>query len=159
MHEMRPMNLPDFALDESAPLEYQVFHQLRTVMQAHKHLMLKRLADKDTHPGQAMCLWVLAKNDGMSQRDLAQMLGVARPTVTIMLQKMEKAGLVERQSDEHDQRFTRIFITPAGKTLHEALGKVHAEVVAVTIGPMAETDQRELQRLLHVVEENIASAL
>ena len=33
----------------------------------------------------------------------------------VMVQKMEGAGLIERRSDPDDQRFHRLYMTPAGK--------------------------------------------
>ena len=49
-----------------------------------------------------MRLRFLSVNDGITQRDLAEALHVARPTVTKMLNAMEKAGLVRRRPDAAD---------------------------------------------------------
>ncbi|MDH4139277.1 MAG: MarR family transcriptional regulator [Coriobacteriia bacterium] len=153
-----PISPPEAAIDENAPLPYRVFHTMRSVMHAQKQLFVRKLGDKDTHPGQAISLWMLSENEGISQGDLAEKLGVARPTVTIMLKKMEKAGLIERRADESDQRSKRIFLTQAGRSLHANLKAVHAEVVEFTIGQMSEDDQRELERLLRIIEENLTAA-
>lgn len=153
-----PANLPDMKIDENTPQPYRVFHALRGVLRAQKLLMITKLGEKDTHMGQAFTLWVLAKNDGISQSDLADMLNVRRPTVTIMIRKMEKAGLVERCPDEHDRRVMRVHMTAAGRELHARLEAVHAEVVRTTVGDMSEDEQRELERLLRIVEKNLEPA-
>ena len=56
------------------------------------------------HPGQIPILLLLAKRVEMSQP----------PTVNVMVQRMEKAGLIGRRHDEKDQRITRIFLTDQG---------------------------------------------
>lgn len=153
-----PIGLPEVRIDENTPQPYRVFHALRTVMTAQKQLLSRRLAEKNAHLGQAFSLWVLSTHEGMSQSDLADTLNVARPTVTIMLQKMEKAGLVERRPDENDNRFVRIYLTEQGRALHAQLRAVHAGVVRDTIAPLSDADQRDLERLLGLVQANIAAA-
>ena len=154
-HGHGPVNLPEMTVDENTPQPFRTYYAMRDVFRAQKHLMVKRIGDKNTHPGQAICLWALSKNDGISQSDLADILGIARPTVSTMLQKMERAGLVERRVDESDQRYTRIHMTPAGRALHDELQAVHAEMVETTIGPLTDEDQIELERLLLLVTQNI----
>ena len=66
--------------------------------------MLAAMHDRDMHPGQAFCLRLVVENDGMPQRDLAAGLHIAAPTISRMLQSMEKAGLVKRLQDVADQR-------------------------------------------------------
>lgn len=153
-----PIHLPEITIDESTPQAFRVFHAMRNVMRAQKQLMMSRLAEKDAHLGQAFTLWTLTEHEGMNPSELANILGVKRPTVTIMLRKMEKAGLVERRADEHDQRFTRVYLTDAGRALHSELQAVHSEIVETTVGEMSEDDQRELERLLRIVEANLTQA-
>jgi MarR family transcriptional regulator, organic hydroperoxide resistance regulator len=73
---------------------------------------------------------------------------VARPTVTRMLQGMEKAGLVERRPDAADQRLTRVYVTSAGRDAGKQMGVAAAEYVNATIATLPEDDRRELARLL-----------
>ena len=138
----------DDSIEGVDPLSLEVFRAFRRAMYAHKMLIFRKLGEKDTHPGQAMCLWAISRSDGMSQRDLAETLGISRPTVTVMLQKMEKAGLIQREVDAEDQRFTRIYVTEAGRALNEGLQSVHAGVINTTIGALPEKDRRELGRIL-----------
>jgi len=154
-----PVNLPEMTVDENTPQSFRTYYALRDVLRAQKNLMARRLGDNDTHPGQAICLWALAANDGMAQSELAEMLGIARPTVTTMLQKMERAGLIERRVDEDDQRYTRIYMTEPGRVLHERLRAVHAEMVETTIGQLSPDDQVALERLLMMVAGNIERGL
>ena len=151
------MTVPD--LQGVDDLSAQVFRAFLGTARMHMQLMMRTMAETGTHPGQAMCLRLLTVNDGISQRDLADVLNVARPTVTRMLQGMEKAGLVERRADAADQRLTRVFLTGAGRAAEKQMGVAAAEYVNATIATMPEDDRRELARLLEELGSIITGAL
>jgi MarR family transcriptional regulator, organic hydroperoxide resistance regulator len=138
----------DYALDGTNELSARVFRAFIKTLRLHRRLMLAAMNDRDMHPGQAFCLRLVVENDGMPQRDLAAGLHIAAPTISRMLQSMEKAGLVKRLQDVADQRLTRVFATPAGRELEGRLRAVAADYVNQTIGRLSEADQRELARLL-----------
>jgi DNA-binding MarR family transcriptional regulator len=93
-----------------------------------------------------------------TQRDLADALHLARPTVSKMLQAMEKAGVVERRPDETDQRLTCVKLTASGRILEQDLRAVAADYVNETIGTLPEGDRRELARLLQDLAASISRA-
>ena len=140
-------------------LSYRVFRAFLTAMRLHRRLMIASLAQSDTHPGQALCLRFLSGNDGITQRDLAAALHLARPTVSKMLHAMEKGGAIERRPDERDQRLTRVHLTAAGRELETQLRVVSAGYVNETIGTFSERDRRELARLLEALNASITQAI
>ena len=140
-------------------LSARVLRAFLGAMRMHRQLMVKTLTARGTHPGQAFCLRLLASNDGISQRDMAETLHLARPTITKMLQAMEKSGMIERRSDSDDQRLTRVYLTDSGRTREHALRAVSAEYVDQTIGTLSEDDRLELARLLEKLSETIWLAL
>jgi DNA-binding MarR family transcriptional regulator len=141
------------------PLSWSVFRTWRSTDKLNGLLFMRLLAERGGHPGQAICLWVLAGNDGISQRELAEMMHLAPPTVTAMLQKMERHGLVERRPDEHDQRLTRLSLTGAGLEMADEIRDAQAAYVNDTIGALGEDDRREFERLLRGLAANIRTAL
>ena len=58
------------------------------------------------------------------QKDIETHFGIARSTVTNILQLMEKKGYLTRTTDEHDARLKRLELTELGK-------KVHLDTIAV----------------------------
>jgi DNA-binding MarR family transcriptional regulator len=143
----------------SRPLPYQVLGAFHQLLHSNRQLMLKRFAEHGAHPGQTFCLRELARQDGMTQSELADRLQVARSTVTVMLQKMEKAGLIERRSDEQDQRFTRIYLTDAGRSLHAEMRRQLDEIITDLLDPIPEADQLEMLRLFTALNASMQSAL
>ena len=138
-------------------LSWRVFGALHRVMHAQRRVMTQIMADRDIQPAQAFCMRVLGHHDGVTQRDLADLLEVSRPTVTVMLQKMEKAGLIERRVDADDQRFTRIYLTEDGWKAHEEMHGILEAFISKAIGSLAENDQRELERLLGLLSDNLSA--
>lgn len=150
---------PSVAPEGVDQLSFEVFRALMNTLKLNGRLLMRTMAGHGGHPGQAGCLWALGAREGLSQRELAEMVHLAPPTVTAMLQKMEKAGLIERWDDEEDQRITRIRLTETGRVLDHDLRAAHGEYIAATIGSMSEHDRRELIRLLETLSRNISTAL
>jgi len=140
-------------------LSARVFRAFLNALRLHRQLMIAALSELDTHPGQAICLRFLSANDGITQRDLADALHLARPTVSRMLQAMEKAGAIERRSDEHDQRLTHVYLTARGREVEAAFRTVSAGVINETIGSLPERDRRELERLLGAFADSASRAI
>jgi DNA-binding MarR family transcriptional regulator len=53
---------------------------------------------------QPLVLLALWEQEGFTQTELAERLKIAPATVTKMLQRMEKAGFIQRKPDAEDQR-------------------------------------------------------
>ena len=68
---------------------------------------------------QYIVLMVLWAQDGVSVRELGERLYLDSGTLTPLLKKMESSGLVRRERAKEDERVTRIYLTEAGRALHE----------------------------------------
>lgn len=147
------------SLDGVDPLSLELFREFKRSIALNRQLMTHMFADGQTHPAQASCLWVLSSNDGVSQGDLADLLRVSRPTITVMLQKMEAAGMVERRTDEVDQRKVRIYLTDEGRKRASESHDALVNHLAGTLGKLSEDDRRELIRLLALINENTVALL
>ena len=78
-------------------------------------------------------LWVLWVWGEMESRELAQAVGVSRPTATGVVTTLEGRGFVRRKKDPRDGRMVLVSLTPAGKRKIEQLfPRFNAEEVAVT---------------------------
>ncbi len=157
MHRHAMPILPE-TLEGVDELSSQVFRAFLATMRQHGRLMMQEMRDHGLHHGQAMCLRLLSANDGITQRDLAGALHVARPTVTKMLNSMEKAGLVRRRPDAADARLTCVELTQAGRAEEKKMNLAAADYVNATIATLSERDRRELARLLEELGASIKRA-
>jgi len=151
---------PQLEEDGVDELSAEAFRAFISTARLHARLITRLVDDGEgAHPGQLFCLRAIAHHDGITQRDLAEELHVARPTITRMLQGMERAGIVERHVDERDQRLTRVHLTDRGREFETKFRRIAAAYVKDTIARLPAADRRELIRLLRALRETIAAAM
>lgn len=89
--------------------------------------------------------------EGISQRELSDLLVVDRSNVTGLLDRLEKAGWVRRTDHPEDRRIYRVCLTPAGRALWTKIEPLYAAVVAqVTHGLSAKRMGDCLETLRHL---------
>lgn len=71
-----------------------------------------------TYP-QYLTLLVLWERDGQGVKELAEALEIEGATMTPLVQRLEKLGLVERQRSDSDERCLVVKLTPKGKAQRE----------------------------------------
>ena len=65
--------------------------------------------------GQGNVVTFLAQHPDVTQKELAEALGVIPASLSEVLMKLERKGLVERKKDEHDRRLVRVRLTEEGQ--------------------------------------------
>ncbi|HEY9247794.1 MAG TPA: MarR family transcriptional regulator [Rariglobus sp.] len=83
-----------------------------------------------------------AAGEGISQRELGDLLVVDRSNVTGLVDRMEKAGWVRRADDPSDRRVYRVTLTPAGRRLWEKISPAYQAVVLQVTGGLTEKQAR-----------------
>jgi DNA-binding MarR family transcriptional regulator len=99
-------------------------------------------------PGQPPVLMRLTQSDGLSQKELARRVQVRPATMTVMINRMEKSGLVKRMQDERDQRVSRVFLTEKGRLATQAVKKALYELETVCFEHFDEEEKILLARML-----------
>ena len=131
---------------------------LTLFMKVDRHFMTKcfgQMQELGIYPGQIPVLGLVAKKDGLSQRELAKILNIKPPTVNVSVQRLEKAGFLYKKPDEKDQRVTRIYLTEKGKeTKAKALERIDKHE-AVMLEGFSEAEQCLLRRFLEQILANI----
>jgi DNA-binding MarR family transcriptional regulator len=64
---------------------------------------------------QAGLLFFLAKNDGALTNEAAAALDLKAPGMSGLVERVERAGLIERHADEFDGRASRLWLTKEGR--------------------------------------------
>jgi len=108
------------------------------------------------HIGQEMVLLRLWAQEGPTHTDLAAALGVEAPTVTKALQRMERAGLVQRRPDADDARVSRVYLTPRGRALEEPVRRAWHDLETAAMTGLTLEERLLLRRLLLQVRDNLS---
>ncbi len=98
-------------------------------------LMSDRLAPFGITPGQygvLNCLWIRCED---TPKDVAQALGLETSTISGLLDKMQKRGLIDRIVNAEDRRVIHIVLTPEGEALREpvlaVIRQVNEEILSI----------------------------
>lgn len=118
--------------------------------------LLARFGPRAVTVEQWMVLSRLSEGDGITQRELARRNGQDPTTLTRILQKMERNGLVERGDDRADGRALRVILTQKGRRLQAELAAVALAGVPQLTAGMTLREVQELKRLLRLLFENVA---
>ena len=89
--------------------------------------------------------------DGMAPSKLAARAGVTRATISVMLRRMERDGLVRLAEDAEDARSKRVSLTSAGSRLMDEILPAHYLSISKLMGRLDKNEQAELSRLLKKV--------
>lgn len=92
----------------------QLISKINQVMKGHIYGEFAKRGIKAT-PTQSAVLYLLEKKDGRKITDFAQELEVENSAMTGVIDRMERAGLITRESDAADRRIKSIFITSQGR--------------------------------------------
>lgn len=129
-------------------LENSVSYLLTRLAVAHRNLTEKAVKRAGLHSGQAFVLFELWKQDGQRQIDLASKLSLSPPTINKILGGLLGNDFVVRERYEDDARSTRIFLTPKGVAVREAIEIEWAELEARTLSGLTDTEALMLKQLL-----------
>ena len=136
--------------------EEDVNYQLIQLMKEHRQRAEEALSQLGLHVSQELVLFVLWREEGLSQSELAARLRVELPTLTKAVQRMERAGLLIRQADEKDTRVSRVYLTEKGRALYAPALTIWHDVEARMLHGMTEIEQAFLRRLLQQMVSNLS---
>lgn len=129
--------------------------QLVRAEKAHQRLGSERLKQMGLYVGQEMLLLSLQKEDGVTQSQLATIHDVDLSTITKVVQRMERAGLVERRADLDDARISRVYLTEQGRSLCEPAWQMWLDLEKQLTQGLTETERILLRRLLETIATNL----
>lgn len=120
---------------------------------ARVHALMVRLTCRDiNHRGLTQPQFAVIESLGhlgpMKMKTLGAKMLVTGGNMTVVVDNLEKTGLVERVRCLEDRRATWIRLTEKGDALFKAIFPEHAEFVAGTLDVLTEKDVKELSRLL-----------
>jgi DNA-binding MarR family transcriptional regulator len=127
------------------------------ICRAHRNKAQELLAQIELHPGQEFMLLSLYPEDGCAQSDLAEKMCVQPATITKMLDRLVKNGLVERRPDTEDQRVSRVYLTQEGRALQHPIAQAWQVLEEASFANLSLEERILLRRLLMQVNQNLSA--
>ncbi|MBC7462077.1 MAG: winged helix DNA-binding protein [Thermoleophilia bacterium] len=145
---------PDMAADPTAAylddeLQVAVLDRVYMLLQRTRLWTIPVLHSFDLTEPTSQVLWALRpERPAPSMRELAGWLSIDPSSVTFLVDRLERKGLVERRVNENDRRGKRVHISAAGLELRR-------EMIAALGGrnPMNRLNARETRQLLRLLDK------
>lgn len=103
---------------------------------------------KPSYLGVLLSLW---HEDGLQVNELGKRAGLEPSTMTGLLDRMEKDGLVNRKPDPSDRRANRIYLTREGVLAEASSEKVVSDTLEKIFGSIPEEDIQTTKTVLRTI--------
>lgn len=105
---------------------------------------------------QCRVLGYLARNEGINQAGLADLLEIKPMTLVRQIDRMEEDGWIERRPDPGDRRARRLVLTEKARPILARILDLSTEIRREAFADLSEEDGRHLVDLLQRVHGNLA---
>ena len=99
-------------------------------------------------PSHGDILVCLYKNGKMTMKDIADCIHRTKPTVTVLVDKLEKLGYLKREISEKDSRYTNIVLTQKGENFKATFEKISIDLNEYLLKNISEKEVQILEELL-----------
>lgn len=100
-----------------------------------------------------------AGENGLTLSELAQALGITKPSATVAVNKLEKKGYLVKHGSESDGRIVRILLTHQGKVVDHYHRYYHRKMVSQLSAEFTEEEQDCLIRALDKLNNYFKSSI
>jgi MarR family transcriptional regulator for hemolysin len=121
-------------------LDHSFGHQLAQTYRKLNYALLMQFKPLDITPEQWVVLCRLSDKDGINQKQLSLLTEKDQPTLTRILDCLEKKQLIRRDANAQDRRSFLVSITIEGRKLQQELLLIEQKVLAQTLQGISEED-------------------
>lgn len=98
------------------------------------------------------CLW---KEDKVTQQTLCHLTSKDKPSMTRLIDKLEKSNLVTRVSDHNDRRINLIHLTTAGASLQKKATELVQKIANKTLSNITDEELNTCRSVLKKIMVNL----
>lgn len=137
-------------MDRKMAMEYaeRVDSLLPNLIRMAKNQETKRLARYSLTLPQFFALSALEHHGSCMMREMGEELGLTLGTVTGIIDRLTREGLVQRYADSHDRRIVMVRLTPKGAKL---FGKIRRERVETLTDRLLEMDLADIDNFTELL--------
>lgn len=102
-------------------------------------------------PSHGDILVCLYKNSKMTMKDIANRIHRTKPTVTVLVDKLEKLGYLKREVSNEDSRCTYIVLTQKGEDFQTTFEKISKNLNEMLYKNLSPEESELMEKLLRKV--------
>lgn len=119
--------------------------------------LLEQLKDTGLTIGQPKILDYLKDHDGSNQKEIARVCFLEAGSLTIILNKMEEKGLIERRILNGNRRSFHIFLTEEGKKKQQLVADAFLEIEKKALSNISEKEYEQFISVYQKIYSNLQS--
>ncbi len=136
---------------ENLNAKFNMFYMLRGMK--FRHLS----AEFGLHQGQPPILNYIWKHAGCTQKEIADCMMISPASIAMSTKRMQKAGLLEKQTDENNLRCNILHLTPRGAELAQRFDQELEAFEDRILDGVTEADKQAAERVMDQIIENFRS--
>jgi MarR family transcriptional regulator, transcriptional regulator for hemolysin len=137
--------------DFQSSIGYWIFMTART----YERTIQQELASAGITHRQCQVLCWLAHDGPLSQVELAERMSIEPPTLVRVLDRMERDGLLIRETSEHDRRVKTVRVLPKAKPVWKKIVQCAERVRGQASRGLTVAQRETLKKLLEIVQSNL----
>ena len=119
--------------------------------------LLEQLKNTGLTIGQPKILDYLKEHDGSNQKEIARACFLEAGSLTIILNKMEEKGLIERRILNGNRRSFHIFLTEEGKKKQQLVADAFLEIEKKALSNISEKEYEQFISVYQKIYSNLQS--
>ena len=100
----------------------------------------------------------LVLKPGLTQKEIADKMGIEGATLVPVIDKMEKGGLLKRKTDLTDRRANRIYLTPKADSLWESMTECALKIRRSSTRNISDADIQITLDTLRKISKNLTAS-
>ena len=118
-------------------------------------LFNQRLQEHNITRVQWIALFYIGNNEGITQRDLAQILDSNESSIVRLIDRMEKENIVKREKDPTDRRVTKLFLTEEGMKKRDEILPIGEKFSKDCIKGISDEELETFKEVLNKMVKNL----
>lgn len=113
------------------------------------------MEQSNIYRGQALLLLFISEHANLTHSEIAEKLNISPAAATKVIKRLENEGYLQRQSDERDERISRVVLKEKGRPIIEGIRDSFKRLDKKTFEGFSDEDLNQLRAYLDRILENL----
>lgn len=115
----------------------------------------RRVAHLNLTRAQWRALKLIGRDTGLTQKQLAEELEMEPIAIGRVIDRLQKAGFVERRADPADRRVWRLHLAPNAQDVMREVERLSGEMRGIVLASIPDADMAATERTLETIKQNL----
>ena len=132
-----------------------LINQIQKISSRKFNELLKEKNIDEFNGSQGVILYSLWKNKELTIKEIGKITGLAKTSLTSMLDRMEEKGLIRRKDNSEDKRSIKIMLTDKAKELEKDYNDISNKMSNIFYKNFSDKEINEIENYLERIISNL----